>query len=436
MENVEPKENKTPKWLRRLEKESWQAELLISGLALFGSLQLPKFVYALSDMLVDHLPYEQYSIGYILSYVCLLGVSILSSFFVIHLVLRAYWVGLIGLNSVFPDGYQIENELYSEHFTRRYIEKLPSVLTSIREIDEHCSTIFSSAFAFLMMYSSFAIIGIPYLFLYNYLVEFVPEWILLLPVGFFALVFVVVFIFSILNSIPKVKSNRTAQEIYVRSSLIFNYFNLLAVPTNQILMTSMTHWKKGKSSLLIPFFFLLMATVWTLEGLSESNIQTLASGQRDSGSFFREEMAYPHFYEKNNIDTRSITNPVIPDEEISGKFMRLFIPILKNESTLQDGFCATFEEDNNLTDAQNAAAEARAQLDCYVSYHRILVNDSVYNVEFTRHKHPRGNELGLLGYLPTKDFKLGKNNLRIEKLKNKGGDLFRKTDIPFWFTGE
>lgn len=34
--NITPK--KKPKWLRALESQSWQAELVISGLAIFGSL--------------------------------------------------------------------------------------------------------------------------------------------------------------------------------------------------------------------------------------------------------------------------------------------------------------------------------------------------------------------------------------------------------------
>ena len=94
MENQ--KEQQTPEWLRRLEQESWQAELIISGLALYGSFQLPEFIYAVIDFFIRHLSVSQYFTGYMISYLMLLGVSVLSGFFIIHFVLRAYWVGLIG----------------------------------------------------------------------------------------------------------------------------------------------------------------------------------------------------------------------------------------------------------------------------------------------------------------------------------------------------
>jgi hypothetical protein len=43
----------------------------------------------------------------------LLAVSILSAMFIIHFILRAYWVGLVGLNSVFPD-YCLKDSVHSE----------------------------------------------------------------------------------------------------------------------------------------------------------------------------------------------------------------------------------------------------------------------------------------------------------------------------------
>ena len=47
------KEQKTstdkPNWLLKLEQESWQAELIISGVAILGSLQLPDLIDRLGE---------------------------------------------------------------------------------------------------------------------------------------------------------------------------------------------------------------------------------------------------------------------------------------------------------------------------------------------------------------------------------------------------
>ena len=142
----EQEKKSTPKWLRRLEKESWQAELLISGLALYGTLHLPKFVYWVADTLINFLPVDYYLAGYAIAFLYLFGISILTTFFIIHFILRAYWVGLIGLNSIYPEGYKVEEGFYSELFSKRMVEKLPTVRESIKEIDKACSGMFSGAF--------------------------------------------------------------------------------------------------------------------------------------------------------------------------------------------------------------------------------------------------------------------------------------------------
>lgn len=66
--------------------------------------------------------------------------------FVIHF-LRAYWIGLVGLNSVFPD-YSIEDSVYSKIYTEKILSILPKLEDSIKKVDELCSVIFSAAFTF------------------------------------------------------------------------------------------------------------------------------------------------------------------------------------------------------------------------------------------------------------------------------------------------
>jgi len=166
--------NKTPKWLRRLEKESWQAELIISGLALIGTLQLPSFIYWLSDHMVDYLPIKYYLAGYAISFGCTFGIAILTTFFITHFILRAYWIGLIGLNSVFPNGYNIEDGFYSPTFSRLTAEKLPNIKDSIKQIDLTCSTMFSGAFAFLMFYGMTSITISILLGIYILTNDFIP----------------------------------------------------------------------------------------------------------------------------------------------------------------------------------------------------------------------------------------------------------------------
>lgn len=90
-------------WLQKLKEESWEAELLVSSVAIFGTFQLFDLINWVTNRFIDLLNPDQYFVGYFIVFFGLFAISILISMFVIHFALRAYWVGLVGLNSVFPD---------------------------------------------------------------------------------------------------------------------------------------------------------------------------------------------------------------------------------------------------------------------------------------------------------------------------------------------
>ena len=87
---------------------TWELELLISGATVFGLLQLPG---KLSEWFVAWLNSADEVMA---EFVIPLGVYLqfsalmLAMTFVLHLCLRGYWVALVGLNSVYPDGVNWE----------------------------------------------------------------------------------------------------------------------------------------------------------------------------------------------------------------------------------------------------------------------------------------------------------------------------------------
>jgi len=430
------KEIKTPKWLRRLEKESWQAELLISGLALFGSFQLPEFSYWLIDLFVKNLPHEQYFWGYMIAYMSLFGVSILSTFFIIHLILRAYWIGLIGVNSVFPQGYKIDNELYSPLYTKKITDDLPTIPNTIRHIDDMCSTLFASAFTFLMIYGSFSLLGIPIIFLYNFLSEYVPTFFLKIPLYLFLAILILITMMSILSLNEKIKANDAVQNFYVQVSKVFSWFNPFSKYINQIMMTFMTNNEKGKSRFLLTIMFLLCAMTLSLSHFRSSNIALLIKGKGGDNSFFQTNRMYSSFYENQYLEGKEILNPIITSDQVNGKFLSVFIPVFSNESFIRDKMCENYVPDSTKTDDDNRKIRKEQRVFCYEKYHQIYVNDSLYQVDFLHKNHMNKGEFGIVAYLPTDDFRLGKNIVEIVKIQDKEGTVFQRTEIPFWFEGQ
>ncbi|WNW01461.1 hypothetical protein RRF68_10735 [Tenacibaculum sp. HL-MS23] len=184
-ENINKNISKEPSngWIQRLKEESWEAELLVSAIAIFGTFKLFDIVSWATNFFIDVLNPNQYFIAYFIVTFGLLAVSMLAAMFVIHFVLRAYWIGLVGLNSVFPD-YSIEDSVYSKIYTKKILEVLPKLKESIQKTDELCSVIFSAAFTLLFMYAYMSLFASVYLFVYNLLSKYIASYILLILQAF------------------------------------------------------------------------------------------------------------------------------------------------------------------------------------------------------------------------------------------------------------
>ncbi len=428
--------NHRPKWLRRLEKESWQAELIVSGLALYGTFQLPEFIYWLTNYFIKTLPAEQYFAGYMIVYVNLLAISILTAFFMIHFVLRAYWIGLIGLNSVFPNGYGKEGGMYAPLFTNRLIKLLPNVDTTIKKVDDICSTLFSSAFAFLMIYGMISITMIVVLNLFNMLSDFVPASALIIFAKVFGLLFIAYMILSIIANFKKFRNSHTIQNLYYWFTVIIGYAmsSIFFKPVNQIMTTFTSNYKKGKSNLLLPIAFLAIAIALSFYHFEKSNIPILIRTSPIGQTTFQKNKVYPVYYENQHPTGKEILNPVIPSDQIKSPFLKVFIPVFDNEEYFQKKFCAPYENDPSKTRRENNRAKSEQRIFCYRKYHQVLINDSLYQAEFLKHDHPNNDEFGIIAYLPTNDFKAGKNELRVLKRKDLEGSIYSEVKIPFWFS--
>jgi len=98
---MEATEIKKPKWLKKLEQESWQTELLISSAAIYAAFQLPELINQLSNWAITYFAFEDAKWNYALIMYLSFAAVILILSFVTHFILRTIWIALIGLNSVF-----------------------------------------------------------------------------------------------------------------------------------------------------------------------------------------------------------------------------------------------------------------------------------------------------------------------------------------------
>lgn len=134
-------------------RQTWELELLISGAVVFALLQLPSAVDPVYRRLEVHLADTGHQALFLGYYFLKLILYLLSVSFLIHLAARAYWVGLVGLDAVFPNGIRWERLRYGPISERVYRERLPSLPALIGKVDDFCSAIFSCAFMFVLIFA-------------------------------------------------------------------------------------------------------------------------------------------------------------------------------------------------------------------------------------------------------------------------------------------
>ncbi|MGB5978045.1 MAG: hypothetical protein WBG62_11590, partial [Cyclobacteriaceae bacterium] len=261
-------------WLQRLKEESWEAELLVSTVSIYGTFQLFGFVGYATNRFIDVLQPYQYTVGYFVVFMGLVAVSILVSMFVIHFFLRAYWVGLVGLNSVFPD-YSLEDSVYSKIYTEKMLAILPKLKDSIDKVDELCSVIFSAAFTFLMLYLYLGLVVTLYLMLYNLLDDYIPGEILLVPAGIFVLILFLQMGMSIIANLKPNLEKRGIQTAYF--NIVHWMSRILFGPAYksiyQVFMIFGSNFKRKKSLVSLNLLFVLAGVVVAYTQIENTNIQ-------------------------------------------------------------------------------------------------------------------------------------------------------------------
>ena len=130
---------------------TWEMELLISGATVFAMLQLPAL---LDQWLYEYMPRfgRELSVVLLLTYVYTKAAVIALVFtFVLHLALRGYWVALVGMHSVHPEGIRWEKlkmgPFYGEMVKRRYAS-MPEL---IERADNRATRVFGLGMGFALV---------------------------------------------------------------------------------------------------------------------------------------------------------------------------------------------------------------------------------------------------------------------------------------------
>lgn len=140
-------------WLEKLQQESWQLELLISGFALFGIYSARTVITDLEFYQDMNLSGELYSLASMFIYIIKMGWLIFFINLIIHVVLRGLWIGAIGLRYV-SNEINFEELNYAPLFETYLKNKVGSYDDFIERLEKICSVLFAFTFLLFLLFMS------------------------------------------------------------------------------------------------------------------------------------------------------------------------------------------------------------------------------------------------------------------------------------------
>lgn len=318
-------------WLDDVHRRTWELELLLSGAVVFALFRLPEKVDAAYFLLDARLGGTLEMAAFLGWYYVKLILYTLIGAFLIHLVARAYWVGLVGLHAVYPGGPRFESIDAGPLAKDLYRRRLPSLERQIAGADRFASAIFSFSFAIIFLF----LLSIGYGLLLSGVALAVSR--LVFGGERFGDVFriLALLVFAIMLVVPLVDrafgariAARGGRSRALLDRLLVVSYRLGGGPlAGPILLTLVTNARKKLfygiflgAFISVLGLFLVRDVLLRNEALAASSHLFLPA---DAGAL---EVDPRHYEDRRTAGEVSFL-PSIPGEVVSGPYLRLFVPL-------------------------------------------------------------------------------------------------------------
>lgn len=435
--------------LRELHHQTWELELLISGLVAFALIQLPEPMDQAQRLLIPQLGEGARLVGILVSAYLKIAVYMLIAGFVIHLVVRAFWVGLIGLDSVFPRGVRPERTRQGPVGREIIRETVPPVRRLIVQTDALASVLFAGTFSLVvvcvMVIPPFGLIlaggyGVAWLLPGEASAGQVFWWVWA--------------VFLILAMVPPLLDRTVASRLdpggrprrFLKAVLSATYRATGFRVYGPIQLTLAGHLGERRVGIFTFLAILVVGTVYLANDalLVQGRVEMVGSPflPHQAGEAF---LAADHYDDVRDPRRGRITLPSIPSQVETGPFLRLFVPYLSGTAdpllreTCPDaapvGRAGPRLLPNPRPDSATAA-RARAAgeaLACAAELWEVTLDGAPVEVEPLFARHPGSGLHGLQYMLPTQALQEGRHTLRVTGPGDDPEAGARRYEIVFWY---
>lgn len=392
-------------WLRRVQEGSWEPEILISGIVLYGLFQIPDQLDALNHYL------NHYSITIFSesstneSITALLKVSTvwLIIGFISHLFFRSVWVAYVGLSYVYKDGVNLNKLPYSRSYTK-HLEKGTEYKRQIIKLEKICSSIFSMSFLLFMW-----ILGICFALLILAFVVF--AWITLSPenlewINYLDFFIQLILLISIIDlvSIGGLKRIPYIRRIYYPFYRLIGWLTLSFLYRN-IYYGFVTNYKKWKVSLFLTLFVVIttMGSIVIIKN-SDRTLNSFLLAPDESAENF---MYSSHYH---NLANGKYSDKIhIPSDIADRQVLEVFV-VHRTAFEESHIFPQCDYEKQSKSDTINLN---RLKMACLNEFYQLKLDSTLIKPEFMYMQNALTKQDGLKAYVDISHLEKGQHELQL-----------------------
>jgi hypothetical protein len=415
---------------------TWEMELLVSGATVFGLMQLPAQADRLLFGFYNASNFAVSSLAPSLWIYIKFSLLTLIATFVAHLCLRGYWVALVGLHSVYPQGFRWDRmkTRLGPHYLQTSRELAGNMGVLIERADNRASIVFGLGFgmAMLMLMPMVLVMGMmAFIWLYEMLGGDGLDALKVSAVAA-ALIFIV---FGALVYWDRAKGDGIPADSrggrWLRGFFRF-YARLGFDRANNPLITlfgSNEGNRRTATILGVVMAAVLSIVLWQAVGDRLGWSVGDFAGLPDDVHSATDTVLPQHYASQRGTTARLAPLPHIPDPVVRGDYVRLFVPYLpaRHNEAMQlrcpQALTATGD------DAQ------RERLDCLEAMHAVTLDGQPLDIHFDAAEDPATGQRGMLAMIPVHDLERGRHELTLQRTprpRKDGEPAPKPYVIPFW----
>lgn len=418
---------------------TWELELLVSGAVLFGLFQLPPLLHAAATRWQPHVGILGIFAIAAVNILMAAAVYALIGCFVVHLAMRAYWVALVGVDSVFPGGVRWEKMReygpIQAQLNRAAVRPLPRIIS---RVDNVASLVFATGFVLAAStLASVATVALCAVVVWAATAAFGPD------AALWALGLLVV---------PLLVAMLGAQLVDYRAGARLDPAGAAAGAVRRVLRVALATSPRGVRSIgavlttnierrvVLPVVFVAFAAAM---GVAVLTSETEAEPLPGAGAYqyFADDapaasLVAARYATLRGDEPAGTRAPWLDTDVVVGPYVRLFIPYrLQAHNSALAAACPglrPLDVDDALAPAARAASAA--VLACAARVHRVALDGRpLPGLRLRFFADPRANRRGFLAHVPVAGLAAGEHVLSVWPAVRAGRPPAKAPyELPFW----